>query len=89
MTTRPDLAPHILPTHRPVARLALLRLTGAVAAARGAVAQLTDRLHADGDTFAAAEGWQITRTRWGGRTYRHPGFTTARTDGTDGQEQSR
>lgn len=34
----------------------------------------TDKLHADGDAFAKAEGWQITRTRGGGRTYRHPGF---------------
>lgn len=69
--------PHFLPTARPAA----VRLGGALDAVLDIAARvltlvdrLGDRLHAEGDEFAAAEGWQVTRTRWGGRTYRHPGF---------------
>ncbi len=40
-----------------------------VAAVVGAVA---DRLHAGRDAEARAWGWEVTRTRWGGRSYRDP-----------------
>lgn len=33
---------------------------------------LADRLHAAGDAEARAWGWEVTRTRWGGRSYRDP-----------------
>lgn len=76
-------APHFIEPRRTGLTFAL-RILQLVRAAR-ALAQrpaslmarlerFSDKLHAEGDAFAEAEGWQITRTRWGGRTYRHPGF---------------
>jgi len=43
-----------------------------VAGFRLAVEALADRLHAGGDAQARAWGWEVTRTSWGGRTYRDP-----------------
>lgn len=71
-------APHFLSTRTvstvSVPRLSLSRLSGLRSALASVVARVGDRVHSDGDAFAEAEGWQITRTRWGGRSYRHPGF---------------
>jgi hypothetical protein len=39
---------------------------------RAAVEVLADRLHSSGDAEAHAWGWEVTRTAWGGRTYRDP-----------------
>lgn len=36
------------------------------------VGLLANRLHASRDAEARAWGWQVTRTPWGGRTYRDP-----------------
>ena len=47
----------------------------------GVVARVGDRLHADEDAAALAAGWDVTQTRWGGRTYRHPGFPRPSLDG--------
>jgi hypothetical protein len=73
----PTTAPHILPT-RPIPTPHLLDLARAAsafaAAAQRGVSRLGERLHAAEDDAASAEGWQISRARWGGRTYRHPGF---------------
>lgn len=75
--------PHIIEPRRTGLTVALriLQLVRAARALAHRPASLTarleryaDKLHAKGDAIAEAEGWQITRTRWGGRTYRHAGF---------------
>jgi hypothetical protein len=44
-------------------------------AAEAATSRLGDRLAVAEDTTAAAVGLHVIRTPWGGRLYRHPGFT--------------
>ena len=39
---------------------------------RMVVEALADRLHAKGDAEARVWGWEVTRTPWGGRSYRDP-----------------
>lgn len=72
-------APHFLPTTRPVRLVCTFRLpgksgVGVLDRLAVLVARVGDRVHADEDTAARAAGWDVTSTRWGGRTYRHPGF---------------
>ncbi len=65
------------PGHRVAAELAVIDERPpasllSVAGLRMAVEALGDRLHAAGDAEARAWGWEVTRTPWGGRSYRDP-----------------
>lgn len=85
-------APHFLPARRSAG----VRIADGLDAVLDAAARLStlldrlgDRVHAEGDEFAASEGWQITKMRLGGRTYRHPGFVAGIAPGQLAAAQAR
>lgn len=76
-TTPMSTAPHLLTTRQP-GQAAVAHIARAVSAVVTAPARLAallgDQFHAADDARATADGLEVTSTRWGGRTYRHPGF---------------
>ena len=53
------------------------RLKGFATRVEHAAGRLGRWAHAREDEQALSQGWQVTHERWGGRTYRHPGWTAS------------